>query len=92
MMAGAAKLSVTIPAKQAASIRKAVKSGAFASDSEAVTEAIRVWEEQIEYLRRAWKEGIESGPSRPWDLKEFLAEAHARKARMGNGKAKRTKP
>jgi antitoxin ParD1/3/4 len=77
-MAGAAKLSVTIPAKQAASIRKAVKSGAFASDSEAVTEAIRVWEEQIEYLRKAWKEGIESGPPKPLDMAEIKREARRR--------------
>ena len=77
-MASTAKLSITLPAKQAANIRKAVKSGAFASDSEAISEAVRVWEDQIEYLRQAWKEGIESGPSVPLDMAEIKAEARRR--------------
>jgi antitoxin ParD1/3/4 len=85
-MASVAKLSITLPAKQAANIRKAVKSGAFASDSEAISDAVRVWEDQIEYLRQAWKEGIESGPSQPWDLKEFLAEMHEKHAKKSKSK------
>lgn len=89
-MKSAAKLSITLPAKQAATVRKAVKSGAFASDSEAIAEAVRVWEDQIDYLRKAWKEGVDSGPSKPWNLKEFLAEAHARH-RAKNGKVKKAR-
>ena len=77
-MATVAKLSITLPAKQAANIRKAVKSGAFSSDSEAISEAVRVWQDQIEYLRQAWKEGIESGPSVPLDMNEIKAEARRR--------------
>ena len=73
-----AKLSITLPAKQAANIRKAVKSGAFASDSEAISEAVRVWEDQTEYLRKAWKDGTESGPSVPLDMAEIKAEARRR--------------
>lgn len=75
----AAKLSITIPDKQAAIVRKAVKNGAYASTSEVIRDAIRAWErqqvEEIEYLRQAWKDGIESGPSVILDMSEIKAEA-----------------
>jgi antitoxin ParD1/3/4 len=76
-----AKLSIAVSAKQAATLRKAVKSGAYNSTSEVVREAIRLWERQnqdTEYLRKAWKAGIESGPSVPLDMAEIKAEARRR--------------
>jgi len=76
-----------------------VKNGAYTSVSEIFRDALRLWEhrqaEETERLRRAWKEGIESGPSTTWDMKEFLAEMHARKAREAKGvraKAKKARP
>ena len=83
-MQNVAKLSIAVSAKQAASLRKAVKSGAYNSTSEVVREAIRVWDlqnQETEYLRKAWKEGIESGPAGPWNLDEFLKWARERKAK-----------
>ena len=83
-MQPAAKISIAISAKQVAALRKAVKSGAYNSTSEVIREAIRVWDlqnQETEYLRKAWKEGIESGPAGPWNLDEFLKRARARKAK-----------
>ncbi len=77
----AAKLSITIPGKQAAIVRKAVKNGTFATGSEMVSDALRVWEQQnkeVEYLRKAWKAGIKSGPSVLLDMSEIKAEARRR--------------
>lgn len=86
----ASKLSVTIPDKQAASVRKAVKNGAYASTSEVIRDAIKAWQrqqaEEIEYLRKAWKEGIESGPAVEWNLQKFLAEMHAKQAKKSKAK------
>lgn len=94
-MASAAKFSVTLPAKRAANIRNAVESGDYKSADDVVNSALKLWEErraaEIDYLRKAWKEGIESGPSEPWNLQEFLSEARARKAKAKNGKAKKVR-
>lgn len=79
-MAGT-KLSITLPAKHAASVRKAVKSGAFASDDDVIIDALRAWEDETDYLRRAWKEGIASGTAGEWNLEEFLKRARERKAK-----------
>ena len=73
-----AKLSITLPAKQAAHVRKAVKSGAFASNSEVIVDALRAWEEESEYLRKAWKDGVASGPSVPLNMAEIKKEARRR--------------
>ncbi|MBP6012957.1 MAG: type II toxin-antitoxin system ParD family antitoxin [Alphaproteobacteria bacterium] len=85
-MASAAKLSITLPAKQAATIRSAVKSGDYESAEDVVNSALKLWErqraEETEYLRKAWKEGIESGTAPDeWNVEEFLKKARARKAR-----------
>jgi antitoxin ParD1/3/4 len=81
-----AKLSITLPAKQAASIRKAVKSGAFKSDSEVIIDALRAWQEETEYLRQAWEEGLASGTAGEWNVDEFLKDARERKARRTSSK------
>ena len=85
-MSGAAKLSITVPAKRAATIRSAIKSGDYKSTEDVVNSALKLWEErraaEIEYLRKAWKEGIDSGTAPgEWDVDKFLREARARKAR-----------
>ncbi len=81
-----AKLSITLPAKQAAHVRKAVKSGAFASNSEVIVDALRAWEEESEYLRKAWEDGIASGTAGEWDVDEFLKKARERKAKRTSSK------
>lgn len=81
-----AKLSITLPAKQAANVRKAVKSGAFASDSDVIIDALRVWEDETEHLRKAWKEGLASGTAGEWNVEEFLKNARERKAKRTSSK------
>lgn len=85
-----AKLSITLPAKQVASVRKAVKSGAFKTDSDVIRDALRAWEDETEYLRKAWKDGIASGTAGEWNVDEFLKRARARKAKRKASKRTKT--
>jgi antitoxin ParD1/3/4 len=85
-MASTARLSITLPAKQAANIRKAVKSGAFASNNEVIIDALRAWEDETEYLRKAWQDGLASGTAGEWDVEEFLKKARERKAKRTSPK------
>jgi antitoxin ParD1/3/4 len=59
-------------------VRQKVESGRYNSASEVVREALRLMEEQnelhvlqLERLRRDIREGMESGPPRPWSLAEM---------------------
>jgi antitoxin ParD1/3/4 len=59
-------------------VRQKVESGRYNSASEVVREALRLMEEQnelhalqLERLRRDIREGLESGPPRPWSLAEM---------------------
>jgi antitoxin ParD1/3/4 len=59
-------------------VRQKVESGRYNSASEVVREALRLMEErnelhslQLERLRRDVREGLESGPPRPWSLAEM---------------------
>ncbi len=80
------KLSVSITPAQAEAIREAVKEGAYASSSDAVRDALRLWTDKrqdraaaMEKVRRLWDEGLASGfpePARP--MSEVIEAAHAR--------------
>jgi antitoxin ParD1/3/4 len=61
---------ITLSPELAAEIDSAVKAGEFASEDEAIADALRDWKERrenhgysIAELRRAIQEGIDSGPS-----------------------------
>jgi antitoxin ParD1/3/4 len=65
-------------------VRRKVASGSYNSASEVVREALRLMEEQddlrrikLQRLRQDIEDGLNSGPSTPWDPEEFLAEVHA---------------
>ena len=65
-------------------VRQKVESGRYNSASEVVREALRLMEQQnelgaaqLERLRRDIREGLESGPSRPWSVAEM--KRHGRK-------------
>jgi antitoxin ParD1/3/4 len=69
-MSGVEKLSVVLTPEQAAMVREAVRTGEYATVSEVIREALRLWKadqaahaNDVEELRRLWREGIESGPS-----------------------------
>lgn len=76
------KISVALTAEMAATVRDAVNSGEYVSTSEVVREALREWKlrhslrrEEIEELRKSWREGIDSGPGRFANMDAIKAEA-----------------
>ena len=78
-MAAIERISITLPAEMAASLRHTVEGGQYASTSEIVREALREWSRRrddelrdLDALREAVKTGDASGPSIPAD--EVFAE------------------
>jgi len=68
-------------------VRQKVSSGRYNSASEVVREALRLMEAQdemralkLEQLRREIREGLESGPARPWSIAEMKREGRKRLA------------
>ena len=62
------KLSIALTPEMATMVREAVRTGEYATTSEVIREALRLWKAdqqaralEIEELRRLWREGIESG-------------------------------
>jgi antitoxin ParD1/3/4 len=76
------KVSVSMTPQHAELLRDAVNSGAYASGSEVVRQAMRDWSakwmqkrEDIAKLRAMWEEGKASGPSVEVDFDAVLDEA-----------------
>lgn len=81
------KLSIALTTQQADLLREAVDSGEYATASEVVRDAMRVWQEKwearradIRKLRELWDEGKASGPAKPIDFDELRKEARLRLA------------
>jgi len=81
-MSAIERLTITVPAEMAATVRLAVDGGDYASTSEVVREALRDWVRQhdaerreLETLREAIRVGLASGPGVPAD--EVYAGLHA---------------
>ncbi len=81
------KLSITLTPDMAQCVRAAVAEGDYASTSEVVRDALRLWQERrdcfghtLEQLQHLVQEGLESGPAQPWNKAAFLAEAQRRLA------------
>jgi len=79
------KRSITLTPDVAAAIDGAVEAGEYASDDEAIGDALREWKERrdnhgytIAELRRLIQEGIDSGPGRFSSIDEIKAEARKR--------------
>lgn len=82
-------LTISLSPQQVSRLHDAVESGSYASNSEVVREALRLWEQreeirqlEIARLKRAYDEGMASGEGREIDpkliLKELKAEARKR--------------
>jgi antitoxin ParD1/3/4 len=91
-MPGIEKVSIALSPEMVAMLKGAVASGQYASASEVVREALREWqlrkplrEAEIERLRKAWQEGIESGPSHPLDMNEIKRRGRERLAQLKQG-------
>ncbi len=93
-MSDVQKISVAVTTKQLQAIKKAIASGQYASTSEVIREALRGWQireplrkAEVERLRKAWKEGLASGPAEPYDLNEILKDAERRLAEAASKRA-----
>ncbi len=82
------RLTVTMPAEMAETLRRTVAGGEYASTSEVVREALREWtrardaeRRDLDALRAAIRAGLDSGPGMPAD--QVFAELRSRYADQG---------
>ena len=78
-------LNVNLTPKLEELVRQRVSSGRYNSASEVVREALRLMEAQdqlqaakLEHLRQDIREGLESGPARPWNVAKMKREGRKR--------------
>ena len=81
------RMTVVFPEPMAAQIRAAVEAGEYATTSEAVRDAVRLWsawrqmqENDLERVRQAWDAVKASGPHRQIDFDDLRQEARRRLA------------
>ncbi|MEG8222190.1 type II toxin-antitoxin system ParD family antitoxin [Sphingomonas sp. HH69] len=87
------RMTVVVPDQMAAKIHAAVEAGEYASASEVVRDAMRLWSERREFrqeellaLREAWDRGKASGVAGPLDMEAIITRAKGKKAAAsGNG-------
>jgi antitoxin ParD1/3/4 len=84
-------MNISLTDELANFVKEKVAAGRYASSSEVVREALRLMEkaerreaEQLQFLRAAWKEGIDSGDAGEIDFEALKKEA---RARLGGTKA-----
>jgi antitoxin ParD1/3/4 len=85
-MSNIERMTVTMPAEMAATLRQTVAGGEYASTSEVVREALREWvrsrdqdQRDLQTLRQAIREGDESGDAIPaaevfTELRKIIAD------------------
>jgi len=93
-MATVEKLSIALTPELASDVRQAISTGDYASTSEVIRDALRVWKDArdqrsvaIEELRRLRREGVESGGGEPLDIEAIKRRGRARLAAL-QGKAR----
>ena len=77
-------LTVSLSPRQIAQLHSAVQSGSYASNSEVVRDALRLWEQRQELqkfelirLKKAYEEGMLSGSGRTLNASDLLSELKA---------------
>jgi antitoxin ParD1/3/4 len=80
-------MNVSLTDELANFVKSKVLTGRYSSSSEVVREALRLMEkfeqqeaEKLRYLRKAWKQGIDSGEAADVDFTALKKEARARLA------------
>lgn len=80
-MAQIERLSIALPTPMADAVRQAVEAGEYASTSEVIRDALRLWENRRELrerdlavLRERWDAGKASGVAGPVDVKRLIKE------------------
>lgn len=74
-------MTISLSDQQARRIQLAVETGAYASNSEVLREALRLWEQreeiralELERLKQAYEAGLASGPGHEVDADALLTE------------------
>ena len=77
------KTTVVMTPEHAAAMRDAVASGAYATQSEVVRDAMRLWQEReakkqatLDRLRELWDDGIASGSAGELDIEALIRRAN----------------
>jgi antitoxin ParD1/3/4 len=88
-MASVEKVSISLTPQHAEILREAVASGAYATGSEVVREAMRDWatkwarrRDDLAHLKKMWEEGKASGAVTAADFDQALEEARAELAAL----------
>ncbi|SDA60576.1 antitoxin ParD1/3/4 [Mesorhizobium qingshengii] len=83
-------LTISLTAKQSARLQSAIEGGGYASNSEIVRDALRLWEQreelralELEHLKRAYADGMASGKPVEIDPAEFLRNLKAERRARG---------
>lgn len=83
-MADYARMTVVVPEPMAATIHAAIAAGDYASASEVVRDAMRLWNErrafraeELRLLRQAWDHGKASGVDGAFDMNAIITEARS---------------
>ena len=83
-MAEIERRTISLPTPMADLMRAAVEAGEYATPSEVIRDALRLWEgrrelraRELAALRQAWDAGKASGPAKPLDVDATIAKAKA---------------
>ena len=89
-MAQIERLSIALPTPMADAVRQAVEAGEYASTSEVIRDALRLWESRREFrerdlavLRERWDAGKASGVAGPLDVKRLIKEERSKRGGKG---------
>jgi antitoxin ParD1/3/4 len=84
-MAEIERMTIALPGPMADRVREAVDAGEYASASEVLRDALRLWEQRrdlrahdVEILRQRWDEGKTSGPATAFDIDRVIHRAKGR--------------
>lgn len=85
------KFSISLTHEMAKEVQSAVQKGEYASSSEVIRDALRVWHKKREYeeleiqkLRYLWDEGITSGLAENASAQDIIKEAKSRLSKKGH--------
>lgn len=83
-------MTISLSPQQANRIQQAVETGAYASNSEVLREALRLWEQREEVrllelarLKQAFSDGLASGEGREVSVESLLAGFREKAAMRG---------
>lgn len=86
-------LTISLSSQQIRRVQRAVETGAYASNSEVLREALRLWEQreevralELKRLVKAYNDGMASGPARVVTTEGLLAEFKKKAAKKAKGR------